>query len=195
VRAFTPLLRSLAGSDATISMAVAPGLPELPFAAEVLERILVNLTRNAVAALRSHHPSDASGNPLDRTIHIGVCGDATHLSLTVMDNGPGMPTAIAAAFLKPAPLPQGAIRGLGHRVIGDLIQSTGGHLSITVVPKRGTTMQIDWPITGGKTSGTRSDVATSPSTGANSGQIPERLSNLSAGQHHQGGERSCSAPR
>jgi nitrogen-specific signal transduction histidine kinase len=142
VRAFTPLLRSLAAPEATVSMEVASGLPVLPFAAEVLERILVNLTRNAATALRGHGASDTAG----ARIRIAVRGDATHLSLTVADNGPGMPPEVAAAFLKPEPLPRGAIRGLGHRVIDDLVHSTGGHLSISAVPKRGTTLRIDWPI-------------------------------------------------
>jgi nitrogen-specific signal transduction histidine kinase len=142
VRAFTPLLRSLAAPEATLSMEVASGLPVLPFAAEVLERILVNLTRNAATALRAHDPSDGS----IAKIRIVVTGNATRLSLTVADNGPGMSPEVAAAFLKPEPLPRGAIRGLGHRVIDDLVQSTGGQLSINAVPKRGTTLRIDWPV-------------------------------------------------
>jgi signal transduction histidine kinase len=142
VRAFAPVLRSLAAPDAAVSVEVASGLPVLPFAAEVLERILVNLTRNAATALRTHGPSDYS----EAKIRIAVRGDATRLSLTVADNGPGMPPEVAAAFLKPEPLPRGTLHGLGHRVIDDLVQSTGGQLSINAAPKRGTTLRIDWPI-------------------------------------------------
>jgi len=142
VRAFTPLLRSLAAPDATVSVEIASGLPGLPFAPEVLERILVNLTRNAATALRAHGPSNYS----EAKIRIAVRGDATRISLTVADNGPGMPPEVAAAFLKPEPLPRGALHGLGHRVIDDLVQSTGGQLSINATPKRGTTLRIDWPI-------------------------------------------------
>jgi C4-dicarboxylate-specific signal transduction histidine kinase len=141
VRAFAPLLRSLAAPDATLSLEVASGLPMLPFAAEALERILVNLTRNAATALRAHGPQDTAGK-----IRIVVSGDATHLSLTVADNGPGMPPQIAAAFLKPTALPRGAIRGIGHRVVHSLVRSTGGQLSISVAPKGGTTLRIDWPL-------------------------------------------------
>ncbi|MDQ2925995.1 MAG: ATP-binding protein [Acidobacteriota bacterium] len=151
VRAFAPLLQSLATPQATVSMAVASGLPELPFAAEVLERILVNLTCNAVAAARRHNPTDAAGNATSGRIHIGVCGGPAYFRLTVLDNGPGMGAAMAEAFLKPAALPPGAQHGLGHRVIHDLIQSTGGELSIDVTPHRGTTLQIDWPIEVGRT--------------------------------------------
>jgi light-regulated signal transduction histidine kinase (bacteriophytochrome) len=141
VRAFAPVLRSLAAPDATVSLEVSSGLPVLPFAAEVLERILVNLTRNAATALRTNGPSDTAAR-----IRIAVRGDATRLSLTVADNGPGMPPEVAAAFLKPEPLPRGTLHGIGHRVIDDLVQSTGGQLSINAVPNRGTTLRIDWPI-------------------------------------------------
>jgi nitrogen-specific signal transduction histidine kinase len=152
VRAFAPLLSSLGAPEATVTMAVATGLPTLPFAAEVLERILVNLTRNAASALRSYDPADASGTTV-RHIDIGVSGGPTNLRLTVTDNGPGMPPAVVAEFLKPAPLPRGALHGLGHRVVHDLVQSTSGKLSIKTVAGRGTTLQIDWPIAMGKTNG------------------------------------------
>ncbi len=150
VRAFAPLLQSLATPQATVTMAVASGLPALPFAAEVLERILVNLTCNAVAAGRRHNPTDAAGNATASRIHIGVCGGPAYFRLTVLDNGPGMAAAMAEAFLKPAaPLP-GARHGLGHRVVHDLVQATGGELTINVTPHRGTTLQIDWPIAAGR---------------------------------------------
>jgi signal transduction histidine kinase len=147
VREFAPLLRALAAPAATVSMAVAPGLPELPFAPEVLERILVNLTRNAAAALHAHFPIDAPDSPCDGRIRISLGGNATRLRLTVTDNGPGMRPATAAAFLNPEPLKQGARRGLGHRVVDDLLQSTGGKLSIKVNPGYGTSLQMEWPIT------------------------------------------------
>ena len=148
VRAFAPLLRSLGAPEATVSMTVAQGLPILPFPPEVLERILVNLTRNAAMALRAH---GSRGDPPESRIHIGVSGDAAGLHLTVMDNGPGMTPAVVAEFLKPAPLPRGALRGLGHRVIYDLVQSTSGQLSIETAPGRGTKLQIDWPIATART--------------------------------------------
>lgn len=164
VRAFRPLLQSLAAPRTTVSMAVASGLPELPFAAEVLERILVNLTCNAAAAAQRHNPTDATGNPTASRIHIGVCGGSAYFRLTVLDNGPGMPASVAEAFLNPAPLPPGTQpspqRGLGHRVVHDLVQSTGGALSIDVTPHCGTTLKIDWPIN--VLDGAASDVAGSP---------------------------------
>jgi nitrogen-specific signal transduction histidine kinase len=194
MRAFSPLLRSLAAPEATLSMTVTHGLPVLPFATEVLERILVNLTRNAATALRSHGPCDAFGELTSGKIHIAVTGDPKHLYLTVTDNGPGMPRVVVAAFLKPTPLPRGAINGLGHRVIHDLVQSTGGQLAITVVPNQGTTVQIEWPITASAPSKPvrRATNTPSPITGANSGRTLELLPNFSSeGSHRKGSKISC----
>jgi signal transduction histidine kinase len=146
MQAFAPLLRSMAAPEVTLTVAVAPHLPQLPFAAEVLERILANLTRNAVTALHSHRPRNAAGETVAGHIHIGICGDATRLSLTVMDNGPGMPPEVVAAFLRPTPLPRQALAGIGHHVVHELVRSSGGRLSITVLPERETTLRIDWPV-------------------------------------------------
>jgi sensor histidine kinase regulating citrate/malate metabolism len=71
---------------------------------------------------------------------------AGHLRLTVEDNGPGMPVATAAAFLSPSPLPAGASRGMGHRIIHDLVSSTGGIMTLRVRPGRGTTILIQWTV-------------------------------------------------
>jgi signal transduction histidine kinase len=146
MHAFAPLLRSMAAPEVTLTVAVAPHLRQLPFAAEVLERILVNLTRNAITALHSHRPRNAAGETVGGHIHIGICGDATRLSLTVMDNGPGMSPEVVATFLRPTPLPRQALAGIGHHVVHELVRSSGGRLSITVLPERETTLRIDWPV-------------------------------------------------
>jgi signal transduction histidine kinase len=191
VRAFTPLLRSLAAPEASVSMAIASDLPTLPFAAEVLERILVNLTRNSATALRARPPTDAAGEVSPGQIHIAVCGDATQLRLTVMDNGQGMSEEMAAAFVKPEPLAKGALNGLGHHVIYDLLQSTGGQLTITVVPKRGTTVQIDWQVRASKTD-RRKNAAPRPMTGSKPGRTLKLMPNLSSeGSQRKGAKLSC----
>ena len=146
VRAFGPLLRTLAAPDATVVMVVAPRLPLLPFDREILERLLVNLTRNAAMALRTHTPVDASGSSCPGRIRISVSGNESCLRLTVADNGPGMAPEVAASFLNPTSLPHGAVHGLGHRVIADLLQSTHGKLSIKTHPGHGTSLRIEWPI-------------------------------------------------
>jgi len=137
-----PLLANMAAPYAQVTVEVAPRLPHIDLSAEALERIAVNLVRNAAQAI---HASRLSGGH----IHVSLSIVAGRLRLSVEDNGPGMPPALAAAFLHPSPLPPGADRGYGHRNIHELTQATGGRLGIHVRPGRGTTLGIDWAIPGG----------------------------------------------
>ena len=149
VHALAPLLRSLAQPDAAVTVNVQSGLPALPFACEVLERILVNLARNAATALRARRTDDGASEPSAVRIELQALAGpegATTLRLVVADNGPGMPLAVIGAFLKPPPPVPGALRGFGHRIVRDLLDATGGKLKITVAPGRGTTLTIDWNV-------------------------------------------------
>ena len=142
LRTLAPLLSSLAAPYAHVSLEVAPRLPHIELSAEALERIAVNLVRNAADAI---HTAQLSGGQ----IHVCLSVVAGRLRLSVEDNGPGMPPALAAAFLHPAPLPPGTSRGFGHRNVHELADATGGRLGIHVRPGRGTTLCIEWAIPGG----------------------------------------------
>ena len=141
LRNLEPLLRLLATPDATLSVHAPASLPPLSFSAETFERVLVNLTRNAARALRESGKTAPEG-----AIAVTVEAVGPHLRLTVADNGPGMSAENAAAFRQPSPLPSGARRGFGHRIVHELLQSTGGELSIHLAPGYGTTVRIDWPL-------------------------------------------------
>jgi nitrogen-specific signal transduction histidine kinase len=155
LRRLGPVLQRIAaGTHLTV---IAPAtLPQLDLPAETLERITVNLVRNAAEAMRNQSPAtnaDASagthyvrrsGDPARIAVNLAVI--AGRATLTVEDNGPGIPPAIAAAFLRPTPLPPGAVRGLGHRIIHELATASGGQLSIRVRPGRGTVFCIKWPL-------------------------------------------------
>jgi signal transduction histidine kinase len=142
LRRLGPVLQRIAaGTHLTV---VAPAtLPQLDLPAETLERITVNLVRNAAEAMRSRCAEKAR---IPARIEVRLAVIAGRAQLTVEDNGPGMPPAIAAAFLRPAPLPPGALRGLGHHIIHELATASGGVLSIRVRPGRGTVFCIQWPL-------------------------------------------------
>ncbi len=155
------LLQRLATPWATISVATQDPLPGLEFSAEILERITVNLVLNAAEALRSAaearegsnaprllSPAEPEAAKVVKRGRIRVSLRMTdgRLRLSVEDNGPGMPAAVAAAFLRPTPLPAGAARGLGHRIVHELAGATGGQISVHVRPGTGTTLSLDWPV-------------------------------------------------
>jgi C4-dicarboxylate-specific signal transduction histidine kinase len=117
-----------------------PSLPGVRFPAEALERILVNLVRNAAQAI------ERSQALVRGAIQIVLASSAEGLHLTVEDNGPGMPMLDAAAFFAPSPVLPGALHGLGHRIISELVTATKGTLTVRVRPGRGTRFVILWPV-------------------------------------------------
>jgi len=149
LRHLAPVLERIAAGAATVSVTCPATLPTLDFPADIIERITVNLVRNAAEAIRLHRalqPPSISLPPGEIYVNLAVI--AGRVQLTVQDNGPGMPPAIAAACLQPTPLPQGATRGLGHRIVHELATSSEGQLSIRVRPGFGTTFCVKWPIPG-----------------------------------------------
>jgi signal transduction histidine kinase len=147
LRSLAPVLQRIAAGAANVSVTCPALLPPLDFPSGIIERITVNLVRNAAEAIRSQNGStDAADLPHRGEIRISLAVVASWLQLTVEDNGPGMPPAIAAAFLQPSPLPRGASRGLGHRIIHELATTSGGQISIRVLRGSGTIFCLKWPI-------------------------------------------------
>jgi signal transduction histidine kinase len=154
LRSLAPVLERIAAGAAHITVTSPASLPPLDFPSEIIERITVNLVRNAAEAIRRQQASappstlPPSGKiPASGKIQVTLAEVAGHAQLTVEDNGPGMPPAIAAAYLQPLPLPLGAIHGLGHRIVHELVNVSAGKLSIQVRPGKGTVFCLQWPLT------------------------------------------------
>ncbi|MGA7155820.1 MAG: sensor histidine kinase, partial [Acidobacteriaceae bacterium] len=144
LRSLAPVLERIASSAAAVIVTTPATLPTLSFPPETIERIVVNLVRNASEAIRLQHsttPDTPSGE-----IHVTLALVAARVQLTVEDNGPGMPPAIASAYLQPEPLPEGVTRGLGHRIVHQLVAASAGQLSIRVRPGHGTIFCIKWNV-------------------------------------------------
>jgi len=143
----TPVLRRIAAGAADVTVTCQVSLPPLNFPSEIIERITVNLVRNAAEAIRREQAC-APFVPLDPPgeIRISLAVIADHLQLTVEDNGPGMSPTNVEAYLHPEPLPPGATHGLGHRIVHELAAASEGQLSIRVHPGQGTAFCLKWPI-------------------------------------------------
>ncbi len=147
LRNLAPVLQNIAAGAAQVSVTCPTTLPPLDFTSDILERITVNLVRNAAEALRIQRKrTDSPISPHQGEIRVSLAIDGRQLLLTVEDNGPGMYPATAAKFLHPSPLPPHATHGLGHRIIRELATATDGQLSIRVLPGSGTVFSILWPI-------------------------------------------------
>jgi signal transduction histidine kinase len=149
LRDIAPVLQSIASDIATVKVTCAQSLAYVDFppaiTAEAIERITVNLVRNASEAIRKQRLASPRILPSSEIrVSFGVVGH--RLQLTVEDTGPGMPPAVAAAFLHPSPLPFGAKRGLGHRIVHELATGSGGNITIRVRPGNGTIVSVKWPL-------------------------------------------------
>jgi signal transduction histidine kinase len=162
----TPVLRRIAAGAAEVIVTCQISLPPLGFPSEIVERITVNLVRNAVEAIRRQQaraPSVPLAPPGQIRVTLAVID--CRLKLTVEDNGPGMSPTNVEAYLHPEPLPTGANHGLGHRIVHELAAASEGQFSIRVRPGQGTAFCFTWPIQAPLTvEPCPSGVPTSPST-------------------------------
>jgi hypothetical protein len=147
LRHLAPVLERIAAGAARVSVSTPAALPPFDVPPETLERITVNLVRNAAEAIRNQHACEFPTAPhAPGEIRVVLVVVAGRLQLTIDDNGPGVPPSVAAAFLRPAVLPPNTRRGLGHRIIHDLVTASGGQLSIRVRPGQGTAFCVKWPL-------------------------------------------------
>lgn len=149
------LLRQVAGGrEVEISYGEAGAAPVL-VAEESVERILVNLVRNAAAALEKGPPGEPGESRGKGTIRIGVGNLATRVGeqkawpfrkvrLTVEDSGCGMTAAELAALFAVDTVPAWKEHGVGFRVVRDLIRSSRGDLRVESAPGVGTRVEIEW---------------------------------------------------
>ena len=144
--ALAPVLQGIAAGAATVNVVCGDSLPAHNVPSETIERIAVNLVRNAAEAIRIQHSSAPVAALRRSEIRVALGVVSGRLQLTVEDNGPGMPPAIAAAFLQPSALPRGASHGLGHRIVHELAAGSSAQISIRVRPGNGTLFCLKWPI-------------------------------------------------
>ncbi|MGC9199405.1 MAG: sensor histidine kinase [Acidobacteriaceae bacterium] len=147
LRNLAPILEQIAAGVAKVSVTCSALLPPLDLSTEVLERITVNLVRNATEAIRSGRQAVLAGETgLRGQILVHLEEEAGKARLTVEDSGPGMQEEMIAAYLRPGSLPHGATHGLGHRIVHELVAESGGRLAIRVRPGYGTLFCIRWTI-------------------------------------------------
>lgn len=135
VRAALPVVRAVAGPGADLDVALG-GAGPVRAAPLAIERILVNLAGNAVAAAGAAGPV---------RIETAELPDGRR-SLSVTDRGPGLPAA-ARAILAGAgsAAPDAAGHGLGLATVRALADACGATLTAADVPGGGTTIALLLP--------------------------------------------------
>jgi signal transduction histidine kinase len=114
-------------------------------AREALERILVNLTKNAAEA------SDSEAPILLRVSCLRDNSKAMptqeQVVLTVEDKGCGMSIAAIKGLMGETQTAPEGPRGIGFRVVQELVSASGGQLRLKSNPGYGTSVEIAWAVT------------------------------------------------
>jgi len=148
LRQLHALLNRIASPSARVDVLAPAALACSQPCAEVVERIVLNLVCNAAEAMAAARAVSDSSPASHRKgcIQVTLALVGYHLHLEIADDGPGIPLAAAAAFLKPSAAPDGARHGHGHRIVHQLACSSGATVAVRIRPGRGTTFCFDWPL-------------------------------------------------
>jgi len=131
----------------TLRVSVEQGLPKLLGRAGELQRVLVNLIINA---------SDAAPAPGVRIQLIVQTGPDSSVELRVVDDGPGVPAAIAQRIFEPffSTKEAGEGTGLGLSISRSIAEAHGGKLFLDSVPDApGATFVLRLPALGNAPTG------------------------------------------
>ena len=137
------LLSRVAGRTVEISYGVGAFLP-VRVPVEAVERIVTNLVKNA-----------AEATPWVGAISIDIEGvvqqperqdeeGRRRVVLTVRDRGCGMDQAAVRRLLQAGGISSANGRGLGFRVVRELVAMSGGCLNIESQPEMGTSISVEW---------------------------------------------------
>lgn len=150
LRSMDDMLRRAVGSGVQIELAVPSDAWNTLADASQLENVLLNLAINARDAIgeKGRLRIEAANVTLDRqeAAALGLDG-SEFLSLSVIDNGEGMPPEVAERAFEPffTTKPNGQGTGLGLSMAYGFIKQTGGHIEIDSVPGSGTTIRALLP--------------------------------------------------
>ena len=122
-----------------VTVGIAPGLPLVRMDFVLMQQVLTNLLLNA-----------AVHTPLGTAVQVNAGVEGDTLSLTVADNGPGLPPdALPLIFDKfyRAPAAPAGGTGLGLAIVKGFVEAQGGQVKAENRPSGGAVFTIRLPIT------------------------------------------------
>ncbi|HXM16544.1 MAG TPA: ATP-binding protein [Candidatus Eremiobacteraceae bacterium] len=104
-----------------------------------LQQVIMNLIGNSRQALEQRGKGGK--------IHIATRHAAEQVQLEISDDGPGIPSAIAARIFDPffTTKPAGIGTGLGLAIVLGIVREHGGNVKVTSPPSRGATFVLEFP--------------------------------------------------
>ncbi|MFC5551516.1 ATP-binding protein [Massilia aerilata] len=120
-------------SYVTLHVKVAPGLPQVEADRVLLEQVLLNLTRNAIEAMQAIDPER-------RVLRIEAAHNEElgQVSVSVVDNGHGIPPEVAERLFSPFFSTKAEGMGMGLSICRTAIEFHGGTLTHADNPGGGT---------------------------------------------------------
>jgi two-component system nitrogen regulation sensor histidine kinase NtrY len=140
VVAVSVLLFQDAHKDIVFEFNKSEGLPKFEFDAEQINRVLINLLDNAVAAI----------NKKEGRIEIQVSYDEQHLKaiVAVADDGPGVPSSYKRKVFDPYFSTKKSGTGLGLAIVSSIISDHHGQVSVSDNNPTGTVVSFQLPVPG-----------------------------------------------
>lgn len=138
--------RSLLGNlaikhHATLSIELAPGLPQIMGDNTHLQQVLINLASNAMEAMDTMPPAQ-------RTLTIKTeQSNSRHIRLTVTDHGPGIPTNIMPNIFESFYTTKPEGMGMGLAIVQTIVEAHFGTIEVINNPNGGATFAVTFPIT------------------------------------------------
>jgi signal transduction histidine kinase len=130
------VLSRVAGRAVEVSFGVGAYWP-VDARAEAVERILTNLVKNASEATVGEHG-------IVVMVRGAFDGVRRRVVLTVRDTGCGMSRAAVERLMRAGGISSTSGRGLGFRVVRELVAMSGGCLTVESEPGVGTSISVEW---------------------------------------------------
>jgi two-component system, LuxR family, sensor kinase FixL len=118
-----------------LAIEIAGDAPPIPVDAELLKLAFQNVILNAAQAMQGH-------GTIKATISAGEHGQ----TVTIADNGPGIPDEVRARLFQPFFTTKARGTGLGLTTVRRLIEAHGGTVAVDCPPAGGTIVTIAIPV-------------------------------------------------
>ena len=113
-------------------------LPPVSLDPQQFHRVISNLVRNSIEAVRSMEPRD-------KIIGLRVNVEDDRAEFVIWDNGPGMPNDIKQTVFDPFTTTKSIGTGLGLYLVQEIVQNHGGEIAIDSTVGEGTSVRISIP--------------------------------------------------
>lgn len=168
------LKNQLLAARIELTLTFEPGLPEVDVHANQIKQVFVNIINNAAQAIASTRTKAGIGGG---RIEIATKCEPDGLSVSISDNGPGIPEAVAQRVFEPffSTKSEGEGTGLGLSICLGIVKEHGGSMSVDpggAGSGRGATFTVELP------TGVRTELSPLARGAETEPAPPERLDRL-----------------